>query len=132
MSKTSLVRTTSAAIVLGAGVALTSLAVAAPASANATCAPGSAAYPPGSCTAPGPAQSPSSGGSFAQFSSVPNGNAVSQNAVSGTGTSYPSLINTGQPGDSSGPNAALIAGGAALVLVALGGGVFVFRRRSEI
>jgi len=50
MSKTSLVRATSAAIVLGAGVTLTPLALAAPASAQSICAPGSAAYPPGSCT----------------------------------------------------------------------------------
>jgi len=50
MSKTSLVRATSAAIVLGAGVTLAPLALAAPASAQSICAPGSAAYPPGSCT----------------------------------------------------------------------------------
>jgi len=49
MSKTSLVRATSAAIVLGAGVTLAPLALAAPASAQSICAPGSAAYPPGSC-----------------------------------------------------------------------------------
>jgi len=50
MSKASLVRATSAAIVLGAGVTLAPLALAAPASASTICAPGSAAYPPGSCT----------------------------------------------------------------------------------
>jgi len=219
MSKTSLVRATSAAIVLGAGVTLAPLALAAPASAQTICAPGSAAYPPGSCTvninininvtfsgneivivfgnppgltvgfgdqfffyfgskpvtpvstgtngqghhtatfpqgsvppaaqtvtvrsntgAAGHAQLPSGGASSAQFASVPNGNSVAQDAVSGTGTSYssgtgysssPSSIDTGQPGASSGPNAALIGGGAALVLVAVGGGVFVARRRHE-
>ena len=85
--------------------------------------------------AAGHAQLPSSGGaSSAQFARVPNGNAVAQDAVSGTGTSFsssPSSINTGEPGASSGPNAALIGGGAALVLVAVGGGVFVARRRHE-
>ncbi len=214
MSKASLVRATSAAIVLGAGVTLAPLALAAPASAQSICAPGSAAYPPGSCTvnitfninvtfsgneivlvfgnppgltvgfgdqfffffgsqpvtpvstgtngqgqhtatfpagsvpsgaqtvtvrsntgAAGHAQLPSSGGaSSAQFARVPNGNAVAQDAVSGTGTSFsssPFSINTGEPGASSGPNAALIGGGAALVIVAVGGGVFVARRRHE-
>ncbi len=225
MSKTSLVRATSAAIVLGAGVTLAPLALAAPASAQSICAPGSAAYPPGSCTvnitfninvtfsgneivlvfgnppgltvgfgdqfffffgsqpvtpvstgtngqgqhtatfpagsvpsgaqtvtvrsntgAAGHAQLPSGGASSAQFASVPNSNAVAHDAVSGTGTSSssgtsipsgtsysssPSSIDTGQPGASSGPNAALIGGGAALVLVAVGGGVFMARRRHE-
>ncbi len=50
MSKTSLVRATSAAIVLGAGVTLAPLALAAPASAQSICPSGSAAYPPGTCT----------------------------------------------------------------------------------
>jgi len=222
MSKTSLVRATSAAIVLGAGVTLAPLALAAPASAQSICPAGGAAYPPGSCTvninfiinvnvtfsgnqivlvfgnppgltvgfgdqfffyfgskpvtpvstgtngqgqhtatfpagsvpsgaqmvtvrsstgAAGHAQLPSSGGaSSAQFARVPNGNAVAQDAVTGTGTSSssgtsysssPSSIDTGQPGASSGPNAALIGGGAALVIVAIGGGVFVSRRRHE-
>ncbi len=213
MSKASLVRATSAAIVLGAGITLAPLALAAPASAQTICAPGSAAYPPGSCTvninininvtfsgneivvvfgnppgltvgfgdqfffyfgskpvtpvstgtngqgqhtatfpqgsvppaaqtvtvrsntgAAGYAQLPSGGASSAQFASVPNGNSVAQDAVSGTGTSYSSTassIDTGQPGASSGPNAALIGGGAALVLVAVGGGVFMARRRHE-
>jgi len=50
VSKTSLVRATSAAIVLGAGVTLAPLALAAPASAQSICPSGGAAYPPASCT----------------------------------------------------------------------------------
>jgi len=50
MSKASLVRATSAAIVLGAGVTLAPLALAAPASAQSICPAGGAAYPPASCT----------------------------------------------------------------------------------
>ncbi len=69
-------------------------------------------------------------------SAVPNGSAVARDALTGTSTSSSAgfgsySINSGVPGDSTGPNAALIAGGAALMLVALGGGVFMVRRRNE-
>jgi hypothetical protein len=42
-----------------------------------------------------------------------------------------SSIDTGRPGAGSGPNAVLVGAGIALVVVALGGGVFMVRRRRE-
>lgn len=119
-------RTASAAVVVGAGLTLAPFALAAPASAGVpSCQAGTAAYPPASCS--------QGGGSVGQgstvpvnVSSVPNGSAISENALNGTSVTS---INTGNPGASSGPDLGLVGGGAALVVIALGGGLFVLRRR---
>lgn len=124
MNRASLSRTIATAAV-GAGLVLVPITLAAPAFANASgqCQPGAAAYPPGLCTPPPQAGvTPPNNG---QFGNVPNGNSVAANAVSGSGSS----IDTGNPGAGSGPNGGLIAGGVVLVAVALGGGVFIVRRR---
>lgn len=132
MRKTSTVRTASAEMVVGAAMALGTLGFVAPASANvpAACPAVTTDY---LGTAPacsvGTQNSIVPAANGASASSDPNSAAVAQNALTGAGTS--NSINTGQPGNSSGPNTALIAGGVALVLVALGGGVFVVRRRTK-
>ena len=54
------------------------------------------------------------------------------NFGSASGSGFGSSIDTGNPGAGSGPNGGVIVGGIVLVAVALGGGVFIVRRRRTI